>query len=252
MTAPCRFRSDFVVMAHPARRTWVDEYLRAYLPAPLRVVYDRGGGEWDTAARALSLPADGVSWRVIVQDDALLALGFAEAVGLALGHLEPVHPVSFYIGNVPKHEKIGGGVDAALELAESMRASWVEMPGPWWGVAFAVPVDDVPQILERRTRMTETDLRIATFYKLRGVECLYSVPSIADHRRAAENPSLVGSPRDRFARNFIGDRSALELDWRGPVARMHTRFRSVRNGRVKIVRPRDLGYHDDSAVWQRV
>lgn len=236
-------------MAHPRRREWVEGYLAPRLPAA-RVAWDRGEGEWDTATRALRAH-EGAAWRVIVQDDALLARDFEVGVRRALEALEPIQPVSFYLGNVPKHAKVGGGAHESVDYAERVGATWLEMPGPWWAVAFAVPADHVEQILERKSASNETDLRIATFYKLRGIECLYTIPSLADHRRVDVNPSIVGSPRDRHALRFHPG-SALELDFTLPPARMHTRFRSLRNGREKIVRPIDLPYHDASPVWRRV
>lgn len=255
MSPPRPYLSDFAVMMHPSRREWVHGYLEERLPLLTPFAEDRGLGEWDTAARALSAPGrvHDADWRVIVQDDALLAEGFAEAVEQALSVVEPRQPVSFYTGNVPEHAKVGGGAHACVDFATRAGAVWCEMPGPWWGVAFAVPSSDVAEILAVPSRSNETDGRIAAFYRRREVECLYSVPSIADHRRAAENPSMNGSPRDRYALNFIGERSALEIDWQGAETfRMHTRFRSLRNGRTKIVRPLDLAAHDESAVWQRL
>lgn len=238
-------------MAHERRREWAEAIAAELGGAP--IAFDQDAGEWDTASRALRLAARSKpSWTVVIQDDAILAPDFRRAADALLTSLTPEHPVSFYLGNLPKHQHPGGGVADCVALAREIGASWIEMPGPWWAVGFAVPTVHVSGILERASASNETDRRIQIFYKLREVECRYTFPSIVDHRRADVNPSINGSPRDRFALEFIGDRSALELDAGGPVARMHTRFRSDRNGRIKVVRPRNLAEHDRDPVWTRL
>lgn len=214
-------------MAHERRAVWAQE-LATKIPA--EIVWDRGldtpeASEWDTGARALG-KAGAAPWHVVVQDDAILCDGFAHHTRRLLNALKPTQPVCFYIGNLPSH---ANRVQPALDYAIREEASLLEMPGPWWGVAIAVPTRHIPALLARSTSL-EYDKRIGTFYKRQGVECWYPVPSMVDHRHG---PSLFPGRRpERFALHFTGK---APTDWTKRV-HLHTKFRRD-DGRILTVRP---------------
>ena len=99
------------------------------------------------------------------------------------------------------------------------------------------------------------DRRIARFFEIRGVDCWYTAPSLVNHRRVDENPSLVkGRTGNRQAYWFIGDASPLEIDWtKEPVraaetvAFRHVRTNAVRNVLVNSPRFRRMSKSD---VWE--
>jgi hypothetical protein len=88
-----------------------------------------------------------------------------------------------------------------------------------------VPTVDVPALAEWWTgegrRIQNYDRRVARFYMKRGFDCFYSWPSLVDHRGVE---SLAGHGSNgavrRAHRALAPDRSAVAVDWSGPVVQV--------------------------------
>lgn len=199
------------VMGHPARQRFIDD-LMPQLPGAT-LVLDTKNDRHDTGRRAL-LAGGRAGHHLVVQDDAILCRDFlagARLVAKAAG----VRPVSLYTGNVRPHQH---RVAPAVAQARRDGIPWLEMEGPWWGVAIILPTADIPELVQwydERTGVANYDRRISRWYVSQGIKCLYTVPSLVDHRPVAENPSLVEARSgDRRAHYFIGGGdSPLEIDW---------------------------------------
>lgn len=191
-----------VVMAHPKRRS------RAYrLAAKLdaEIVWDRGEGLWDTAKRAwLTAQPNEHGYLTVIQDDAIPSEGFRDNLDRILAHTYP-HPVSWYFGTGrPKPEVTRSLAAQAVE----QEVSWIEGPGPWWGVAVSIHTDHIPGLLAMRTKTKSDDGRYTLHFSILDIPCLYTWPSLVDH---AQIPSLAG-PGQRGVRRAhrIGDATTFD------------------------------------------
>jgi hypothetical protein len=206
------------IMAHRKREAWVPD-LERQLPG-VRTVWDLKNDRWDTGARALSAFDKGVEWHMVVQDDALLPPDFLEGVKRMLKYVPPGHPVGLYYGKVRPRPADTHGL---VSRAKQENASFIVHNGPWWGVAIVIPTVHIPDIVkwgDANQQVPNYDRRISRWYYHNGPPCYYTVPSLIEHRTEG-NPSLVPgrTGQNRCAWNFVGPRSALEVDWSGPVVR---------------------------------
>ena len=182
-----------VVMAHPMRAEWAHG-LADTLRCP--VVWDRGRGVWDTGRRALLSVAGENGWGVVVQDDTILTSGFALKVRTFLEDA-PAGPVAFYAGSRARRH---------TRRLDVRRRGWYTAAGPTWGVAVATPADRIRGMVEwcDQLDIPNYDLRMRDYWQHLQVDCVYSVPCLADHRPVRENPSLADQARtaDRRAAWF--------------------------------------------------
>jgi hypothetical protein len=184
---------SFAVMAHEDRRGYVDE-LRAQLPAGTRVEWDENRDRWDTGRRALLAFDLAAEWHVVVQDDAVLCVDFVGQARAALAELgERPGPVSFYAGatNLVWETSTAN----AMVRARRAGARWIEGSGPWWGPALAIRTADLPELIERCDKMTDDaayDRRVGRYFRWLKRPCLYTVPSLVNHR---DGPSLIWNGR---------------------------------------------------------
>lgn len=220
-------------MAHPRREAFVKDLLDEIPDTP--VVWDNKGDRWDTGARSLDAYEADATHHLVVQDDAILCKDFLIGCEEIIKHTGN-SLVSLYIGDVRPHVR---RVSPAVQHVLDDGGSWLRMPGPYWGVALIVPVVHIDALLEwgaSRRHLVNYDKRIARWVHLEGMECLYTVPSLVDHRSEDENPSMVpGRKGDRRAQVFIGDRSPLEIDWSVPPTKLKTRFKSRNQKRERTV-----------------
>jgi len=201
-------------MAHPKRSRYVPD-LERQLPGAT-VVWDKINNRWDTGRRSMAAYDPEADWHLVVQDDAILCDDFLAGAQAALGHAPEV-PVSFYTG---KTRPYAVEVLRAVQQVQRQRASWLAMRGPLWGVAVAMPVALIPGMLDacEDLDVPNYDMRMSEHFDRIGLECWYTIPSLADHRTGPDNPSLVqdrGSSPKRSAHFYIGNanRSALDVDW---------------------------------------
>jgi hypothetical protein len=206
------------IMAHRSRGRFVAQ-LRRRLPG-VPVAWDKYGDRWETGTRALLLHDPKAKWHLCLQDDAIICrdlLVAAERAARAAGE----RPVSLYTGAPRPKKRI---VAPAVLRAQAQGSPWIEMPGPWWGVAIILPTAHIEPLVEwgnLHPELPNYDGRIAAWYaSVVKVRCWYSVPSLVDHRPVAVSPSLIaGRTGNRRAYEFIGTRrSAAGIDWeREPV-----------------------------------
>lgn len=212
------------VMAHPKRAALVDDLL-ARLDRPAKVVWDEINDRHDTGIRALEAFDQACTHHLVIQDDVLPCRDLVAGAERALTHVPDGHPASLYVGRVqPFRRRVQQAVDQAGDAA-----SWVTMDGVYWGPAIIVPtavIVDLSTWYRGRAgqRYQNYDRRVSTWFERRGLACWYSWPSLVEHRG---DESLVrDSKAIRTAHRFIGaDASALDVDWSGPVARMHNTAR---------------------------
>jgi hypothetical protein len=207
------------VMAHKSRERWVPDLVKS-IGGDVRVVWDRFNDRHDTGARALVAYDPDATHHMVVQDDALVAKDLVEGVKNALRAVPAPNPVGLYVGRAkPRADEIR----TLMARATETNASFMVHKGPWWGVGIVVPTAAIRPLVETYDQMKNVpnyDRRVARYFEAKGLYCYYTVPSLVDHR-IDDNPSLVpgrGS-QGRHAHNFIGPRSALEVDWSGPIVR---------------------------------
>lgn len=206
------------IMAHQKREKWVP-LLQEQVPQA-QVVWDRKNDRWDTGARSLMAFDKDAEWHMVIQDDALLPPDFYDGVSRMLRYVPPAHPVGLYYGRVrPRSQETHG----YTVKAKRENASFILHNGPWWGVGIVIPTEHIPHIVrwgDANQQIPNYDRRISRWYATQDIPCYYTVPSLIEHR-TEDNPSLVPgrTGQNRRAWEFVGPRSALEVDWTGPVVR---------------------------------
>lgn len=206
-------RLSVAVMAHPKRKQWIPGLLEDLGRGT--VVWDRKNDRWDTGRRSLLAFDPQATHHLVIQDDAVVSRDLVPAVEEALRY-SGQHPVSLYVGKRRPNTHL---VVEMVAQAQKRGHSWIYMRGPLWGPAIVLPVADIPHVVawgDAHPEIPNYDLRIADYYSQHRVDCLYTVPSLVDHRDTPENPSLVPgrTASGRVAHTFIGaSRSGLEIDW---------------------------------------
>lgn len=210
------------VMAHPKREAMVDELLEQ-LDRPVPVVWDEINDRHDTGIRALTAYDPACTHHLVIQDDVVPCPDLLAGTEAALRWVPPDSPVSLYVGKV---RPFGKAVSAAVASADD--ASWITMDGIYWGPAVVIPTNLIPALEEfyRASQVQNYDRRMSRWFERRGVRCWYTWPSLVDHRG---DESLVrGHGPGRHAHRHA-DRSALDIDWSGPVVEMKATARLDRN-----------------------
>lgn len=167
--------------------------------------------EWDTGRRALAAYDPAADWHLVLQDDAVICDDLVAGLARALDRVAIPSIVSLYLGTV---RPFASRVEHAAQVAEEIGASWVTAPGLYWGVALAVPVPLVEDLLHRAdtSRVAEYDSRLSRAAMSLDLPVWYTRPSLVDHR---QGPSLLLHPGGaRHSHGFLGeDVSALDVDW---------------------------------------
>lgn len=208
------------IMAHPDRRAQV-RALQERLIVSAPVGWDNEGNAgrdpdriWRTARRAWELYNPAAAWHLLLQDDAVIPVGFLAAACRALDHVRCPSVVSFYTGSgrplSPQWDRVAARADAA-------GASWIIGPRVMWGVALAVPTHLIPEMLAACDRFyaVPDDMRVGRWMKRSRLEAWFSWPSLVNH---PDEGSLTGHGSGRTARNYVGP-DARSATWEGPVVR---------------------------------
>jgi hypothetical protein len=207
------------IMAHKSREAWVPDLVKS-LGGDVKVVWDRFNDRHDTGARALASFDPDATHHMVVQDDAIVAKDLVAGVRQMLKFVPSTNPVGLYVGRAkPRADEIR----SLMARATDTDASFMVHKGPWWGVGIVLPTVTLRDLIATYDGMKNVpnyDRRVSRYYESKGLYCYYTVPSLVDHR-VDDNPSLVpgrGS-QGRYAHSFIGPRSALDVDWSGPIVR---------------------------------
>ena len=189
-----------VIMAHPKRERWATALSRE-LDAP--IVWDASNNVWDTGRRALLAFDPKATHHLVVQDDSLPA---SDLVHKATNAARYDAPIAFYMG-ARREGWVAKGI-------ETVGTGLLSHAGPIWGPAILNPTERIPALVEfcDRLNVRQYDRRQMDYWRSVGIECLYSVPSLVDHRPVAENPSLADAKRtgNRHAEWF---HPTIEPDW---------------------------------------
>lgn len=240
------------VMAHRKREGFVAELVEALDCDPV-VVWDRHNDRRETGRRALLSYDPDATHHLVIQDDAIPCEDLVAGLTQAIAHTGE-HPIGLYFGATAPNRVTNTLIAAA---ATSDGAAWIKMPGPVWGVGIVLPTHHIEEMVaytDERRALKNYDTPIWRWYEnKRGLDCMYTWPSLVDHRDAGESPSLVPgrTSRGRVAYEFLGaDRSALTVDWTAGVfevdgvtliskgAPMFT-FRNTNTGDVVTMEPDD-------------
>ncbi len=235
------------VMAHPKREDMVGELVqRLDCPVPA-VVWDRRGDRWDTGRRAMLSYDIDCTHHLVLQDDILVCQDIIEAFR-RIAEVVPDNPVCGYMGRLrPAQDR----VVAAVTKARETRASFITAPILWWGPAVMVPTAYILDMIgysDEQRDILNYDRRLSKYFEHKGIRTWYTWPSLVDHK---DGPSLVPGrvitnhvTSARVAHEFLGEyRSALSLDWTGPVVDLQKNGRAVRRGTAPMP--------VKAAVWNR-
>lgn len=206
------------VMAHPSRRREVAELVDQLDVAP-QVVWDRHSDRWDTGRRAW---LDGIDPRathgMVLQDDVIACPDLHAGVQRMLAtqpHIQ-LSPISLFIGR-RRTKPIRWSVTPWVRQARRTRASFLRLPGPWWGQGVVMPAQHIAPAVaygDRLTGIAHYDHRLALYWTERvGRRCLYTIPTLVNHRVA---PSLLdhgAGPGRTSPAPQVG--SALDVAWGG-------------------------------------
>lgn len=193
------------VMAHPSREKFFP-YLKEKLGDVPFSIDHNSTGVWPNARRAWAMFDPEALFHVVVQDDAIVCDRFREraeeaiynAFRAGISDVENGFAVSFYFGN---RGTLRGIAQAGLERG------YCTMNRTPWAVAICLPTAIIPAMLKEAEEYAEPqdDARIGKFVRSRGMRVYFPIPSLIDHRTAAEGtPSIVGdSGQGRRAYKFI-------------------------------------------------
>lgn len=185
------------IVAHPLRRDMA-EGLAAQIEADV-VVYDIDGrGErWCHTHTLRRLAATGADWLVLSEDDALPIDDFRPSLARALSDTHPAI-VSLYIGQgnwVGLIPRKGSIVERLVAQARRTRASWIDHPRLFHGVAIAIPNAWAAAIIDAlEDSVRSSDRTIGEWAIANGRPVRYTWPSLVDHRNG---PTLIEGAGER-------------------------------------------------------
>lgn len=221
------------IMAHPDRKDWVPNLQKRLGGA--KVIWDEKNSRWDTGRRALLAHEPDATHHLVVQDDAVLSKNFLNSCRRLIKFSEDV-PVDLYMGSS------SAGFRRRAHQAKVNGAPWFAAAGPRWGVAVIIPVPHIPELVEwcDADRKSEAyDGKMSMYYYHKRKSCLYTMPSLVNHREVGENPSLIPGRHANRTAFFYDGESSLQTDWSRPpdykVANIKSRFRSRKTGQKKVV-----------------
>lgn len=195
------------IMAHPSREQWIP-YLEDRLPGA-EVVWDERNDRWHTGRRALLAHDPEATHHMVIQDDSILCNHLLPGCRKLIKHSGD-RPVALYMGKTAPYYR-----RRALQAQEE-GTPWFSAEGPRWGPGIIIPVAHIKALVDWGDKCLRTeayDGKITHYYRKRKMGCLYTVPSLVNHRPVEENPSLVeGRYADRQAFVWEGT-SAAAIDW---------------------------------------
>lgn len=210
---------SYSIMAHPDRTDHVRDMIMQLGAVPIS--WDEEGpasGDhdrvWRNARRAWEMHEPDADWHVLLQDDAVLCDRFVERMREACGHAPQFGKaiVSPYLG----HGRVRPSRWEALAAEADLRgAGWLRTGKLMWGVAIAVPVPLIGEMIaygDKRPGIPD-DMRVAGWAARTGREVWYTWPSLVDHRPGQSLTKHKAA--DRVAIRHVG--SATEIDFSGPV-----------------------------------
>lgn len=214
-------RLSVTVMAHRRRVHLIDRLIERLGIGPERVIWDRKDDRWDTGRRAWEAHDPSADYHITIQDDALVCRDLIPGLEEALNHVPPNAIVSPFVGTRrPSRAK----VERVVKEADRVKAAWLVLGPLNWGLAICTPVHTIEEMLPwcDRQKYPNYDRRIGRFFRqVKPWPTWHTWPNLVDHHPDEE--SLVGHGPGRVSHHFLGeDRSALEMNWSGPVVNYGT------------------------------
>lgn len=204
------------VMAHPRRAHYVEALVTA-LDAEPTVIWDRHDDRWDTGRRSLLAYDPSADRHLVVQDDALVCRDLVAGCTQIATAVADERPVGLYLGKTRATSHRIGRLHAR---ARARQATFIAMhSSPLWGVGLLLPTAHIEAIVSHGDRAPTRygyDTRIASWYIDAGIEQLFTVPSLVDHRSGPGYDSLVPgrSNGNRVAYRWLGaEISATTIRW---------------------------------------
>lgn len=194
-------------MSHPVRQSEMLKLATALGGLDALAIDVGGEGENKVGDRVWrQLGELDTQWSIVLQDDALPVDNFREHAAAVLSHVDPEGPVSFYVGGGRPYK---GLVEHAVRRATQLDAKWLEDGTLHWGVAVAIPTEQIPGFLQwAATSQLPYDRRIGTYFRNRKTPTRYTWPSLVDH---ADGDTIVHRRKPGVARvaHSVGTRE----DW---------------------------------------
>lgn len=221
-TAPRRapVKIDFGIVCDPRRAETARRLQQRLLQQGIdpRLTWDERRDEWDTHARAWAAPIPpGCTHRLILQEDAVPCMDLERGLKRAIAATSDTTIISLYFGfhaayrgPSPRHKR----AKEAAANARRLEASWIAVPGTWWGVAIMLPVEHIAPMLDFCEGRPEVyDTRMGRWIEAAGKgPVMYPWPSLVDH---ADEPSLAwpNQVAGRRAHQFLGATKSAVRDW---------------------------------------
>lgn len=184
---------SYVVCAHESRSHWAWD-IHNRLGAT--VCFDNGRlGSLENHDRAWRTgESAGRDWVCVLEDDAVLTNWFHVQVAQAI-ESRPFEDaaISLYTGTAkPKQDQIIN----ALKRARANDSAWLVSDSAYWGVGLLLPRHRVQPMLDYVQDRTEPyDERLSYFLRDSNIPCLYTNPSLVDHRDGESLIKPALSPR---------------------------------------------------------
>lgn len=201
------------VMAHPSRAHLVKPLIKQLGLTGDNVAWDRIGERWDTGRRAWQLHDPNAEWHIVIQDDVITVRDLIPGLARALDHLPGPGNVCPFVGTRRPVQRV---VQPLVARANYRRSSWIELPSLFWGVAIAMPVEHIDDMIAFGDAITEYpnyDKRVGQYFvQVQQWPTFCTWPNLVDHR--SDVPSLCGHGPGRTAHRFAGTAaSALDFPW---------------------------------------
>jgi len=210
---------SFAIMAHPKRSEWVK--LLSTQTGIKTIVWDTDNNIWDTGKRSLLAFDSGAEYHVVIQDDCIPCDNFVAVCNAAIPHAKG-NPIGLYVG-YPKPYR--NAIQSIMLTAIANGYSWIEMQPCLWGQCMSIPTKDIAAIVEWgecHPIPNRYDQRVSEYYLSKNQNAWFTIPSLVDHRRQSENPSLTPNHGDdRYAYHW--ERCPV-ADWSKPPLQVFQEF----------------------------
>lgn len=204
------------VMSHPDRSLEAKKLLNTLCRMgfySVSLIEDQCNDEWITGVAALNSHTDS-DWHIVVQDDAIVGRSFYLNVVKAIEAVPTRSLISFYTGRVRPYRD---QVHAAVDKATDMRYSWLSSTTLLWGVAIAIPTEQIKPMLECSIfhPKLKYDRRIGVYYMRCNMPVYYTAPSLVDHDYTLG--SLIGNDYESEPRVAHNYESRVVKHWNSKV-----------------------------------
>lgn len=176
-----------IAIAADPRRSGMARDLAAQVGGHL--VWDAERSEWATHAQAWRwCAAQGTSWGVVLQDDAVPVDGFADHIEGVLESSPVRTAVGLYIGT-SRPKRVQSLFRDLMDKADSRQEQWIRGSDLFWGVGVAIPNERILPAITWPSLIRPYDERLGAYFRSSAsLPVLYTWPSMVDHR---DEPTLL-------------------------------------------------------------